>query len=313
MTHHTIEPSPATCHWGSFDARLPPVLTIRSGDRLTLTSVSGGRQSMPPAGSGMTIPPALTAIHEALHPDPGPHILTGPIAVEDARPGDVLEVRILDVRLHQNWAYTVTRPLWGTLPEDFPEGQLIHSRLDGETLTATLPWGQTLPLDPFFGVMGVAPPAAWGRLSSTQPRAHGGNLDNKQLTAGSTLYLPVWTDGALFSAGDGHAVQGDGEVCLSALETALTGTFELHLRRDLQIDYPRAETATHWITMAANADLDDAAKDALREMIRLIQQKTERTATEAYMLCSLQADMRITQLVNEQKGSHCMLPKSALQ
>ena len=180
-------------------------------------------------------------------------------------------------------------------------------------MTGTLPWGQQIPLKPFFGVMGVAPPASWRRLSTTQPRAHGGNLDNKELIPGSTLYLPVWSEGALFSAGDGHGVQGDGEVCLSAIETALTGTFEFHLRRDLQLDYPRAETPTHWITMAANADLDDAAKDALRGMIQLIQQKTDRTATEAYMLCSLLADMHITQLVNEQKGSHCMLPKTALQ
>lgn len=307
---HDLMPSPTSCHWGSFDAELLPVLEINSGDRVRLTSVSGDKYSMPTFDAFM--PKSLGAIQDQLHPDPGPHILTGPIAIKGAKPGDVLEVRIIDVELYLDWGYTVTRPLWGTLPEDFPQGRLIHSRLDKTTMTAELPWGQTIPLKPFFGVMGVAPPPQWGRLSTTQPRAHGGNLDNKELGPGSTLYLPVWAEGALFSAGDGHGVQGDGEVCLSAIETGLTGTFEFHLRKDVQLCYPRAETAEHWITMAAHEDLDQAAKHALRDMISLIQEHTKLDATEAYMLCSLMADMRITQLVNEQKGSHCMLPKSAL-
>ncbi len=162
-------------------------------------------------------------------------------------------------------------------------------------------------------MLGVAPPAAWGRLSTVQPRAHGGNLDCKELVAGTTLYLPVWHEGALLSAGDGHAAQGDGEVCVTAIETALTGTFELDLRRDLgSLRFPQAETPDAWITMAANADLDDAAKDALRDMITLIRRRTDLDAIEAYMLCSLAADVRVTQLVNEQKGCHVVLPKSAL-
>jgi len=310
MTEHELLASPATCHWGSFDATLPPVLTVAPGDRVRLHSVSGPPEVLP--GDGFFVPPELHEIHRALAPDPGPHILTGPIRIEGAKPGDVLEVRILDVQLRQDWGYTRIRPLWGTLPEDFPEARLIHVALDGERMIGRLPWGTELPLAPFFGVMGVAPPQAWGRLSSVQPRAHGGNLDNKELLAGTTLYLPVWHDGALFSAGDGHGVQGDGEVCVTAIETALAGTFEFRLHRDPSLRFPQAETARDYITMAANADLDDAAKDALRDMIALIQRHTSLDAAEAYMLCSLAADVRITQLVNEQKGCHVVLPKSVL-
>ena len=310
-THYELAASVATCHWGSFDATLAPVLTIEPGDRVTVHTVSGAPDVLP--GPGFTVPPEHASIHEKLRPDPGPHILTGPIAIAGAVPGHVLEVRILEIALRQDWGWTRIRPLWGTLPEDFPETRLMHTALDAARGIGRLPWGTELPLKPFFGVMGVAPPAAWGRLSTVQPRAHGGNLDNKELVAGTTLYLPVWHEGALFSAGDGHAVQGDGEVCVTAIETALTGTFEFHLRRDMGVlRFPQAETAAAHITMAANADLDDAAKDALRDMIALIQRRTNLEATEAYMLCSLAADVRITQLVNEQKGCHVVLPKSAL-
>jgi acetamidase/formamidase len=309
MTEHELMASPTTCHWGSFDATLEPVLTVEPGDRVRLHSVSGPPDVLP--GGGFHVPPELHDIHRALRPDPGPHILTGPIRIPDARPGDVLEVRILDVQLRQDWGYTRIRPLWGTLPEDFPDTRMIHIALDAARMVGRLPWGTELPLRPFFGVMGVAPPLAWRRLSTTQPRAHGGNLDNKELVAGTTLYLPVWTEGALFSAGDGHGVQGDGEVCVTAIETALSGVFEFHLRRDFSLRFPAAETATAHITMAANADLDDAAKDALRDMIALIRRRTKLDAAEAYMLCSLAADVRITQLVNEQKGCHVVLPKAA--
>jgi acetamidase/formamidase len=309
-THHELAAAVATCHWGSFDAALAPVLTIQPGDRVTVHTVTGAPEVLP--DGAFHVPPELHDIHRALRPEPG-HLLTGPIRIEGARADDVLEVRILEVQLRQDWGYTRVRPLWGTLPEDFPEPRLIHIALDAARMVGRLPWGTQLPLRPFFGVMGVAPPAAWGRLSTIQPRAHGGNLDNKELVAGTTLYLPVWHEGALFSAGDGHAAQGDGEVCVTAIETALTGTFEFRLRRDLgSLRFPQAETADAHITMAANADLDDAAKDALRDMITLIRRRTNLDATEAYMLCSLAADVRVTQLVNEQKGCHVVLPKAAL-
>ena len=179
-------------------------------------------------------------------------------------------------------------------------------------MTGRMPWGVDLPLAPFFGVMGVAPPPEWGRITSIIPRAHGGNLDIKALGAGATLYLPVFNDGALFSAGDGHAVQGDGEVDGTAIETCLSGTFQLILHKNAGISMPRAETATHYLTTGIDPSLDAAAKQALREMINLIQEKANLSREEAYMLCSLAGDMHVSQTVNVHKGIHVMLAKSAL-
>jgi acetamidase/formamidase len=254
----------------------------------------------------------LHAVHAAHTQHGSSHILTGPVRVKGAMPGDVLEVRIKDIRLRANWGHNVMRPLMGTLPEDFPLYRMIEIPIDKQARIAKLPWGKDLPLSPFFGVMGTAPPPVYGRIPSGPPREHGGNLDNKELLPGSILYLPVWVEGANFSAGDGHGVQGDGEVCISALETALAGSFELHLRKDMDLAVPRAETPTHWITMAFNSDLDDAAKDALRRMIAFIVETAGLSREDAYSLCSLACDMRITQLVNGEKGVHAMLAKSAL-
>ena len=184
--------------------------------------------------------------------------------------------------------------------------------LDRERNIAKLPWGQQISLNPFFGNFGVAPPVGWGRLSSKEPRPFGGNMDNKELVAGATVYFPVFVDGALFSAGDGHALQGDGEVCLTAIETALAGTLEFVLRRDFGLAVPRAETEQIWITMGFDEDLDDAAKQALREMIRLITELTGLSAQDAYTLCSIASDLRVTQMVNLIKGVHCVILKEKL-
>jgi acetamidase/formamidase len=166
-----------------------------------------------------------------------------------------------------------------------------------------------IPLQPFFGVMGVAPPPAWGMIGSVKPRQHGGNIDNKELVAGSKLYLPVQVDGAMFSCGDGHAAQGDGEVCLSAIETSLSGRFTLTVRRDLSLQWPAAETPDHWITMAFDPSLTHAARIALRNMIDLLVARKGLSKADAYMLCSLAASVRVTQMVNENNGIHVMLAK----
>ena len=310
MTHHLLAASPETVHWGWFDAALAPVLTIDSGDRVTVESVSGGPANLP--GEGFYVPPELLRIHERVERRLPGHILTGPIAVRGAEPGDVLEIRILEVKLRQDWGYTFVRPLAGALPLDFATGEQMILALDRERNVGRLPWGTELPLRPFFGVIGVAPPPAWGMISTIQPRAHGGNLDNKELIAGTTLYLPVHAEGGRLSLGDGHGVQGDGEVCVTAIETALEGTVEVILRKDLAWTYPRAETPTHRRTMGMDADLDDAASHALRQMIEWITATTNLSRHQAFMLMSLAADVRVTQLVNEQKGIHVMLPKSAL-
>jgi acetamidase/formamidase len=305
-----VNAGPKTCHWGFFNADLPPVATVASGDEVTINTVSGGPNVLP--GPGFDVPPELLEIHAAGVPTVPGHILTGPVAVEGAMPGDALQVDILDVRLRQNWGYTFIRPLSGTLPQDFPQYHHMTVPLDVARSEATLPWGLKLPLAPFFGVMAVAPPAAWGRISTIEPRAHGGNLDNKELVAGTTLYLPVHAEGALFSCGDGHGAQGDGEVCVTAIETALQGRFRLTIRRDMDVTYPEAETPTHLITMGMHADLDRCVEIALRRMITLVAARSGISREEAYMLCSLAGDLRITQTVNREKGVHMMMAKALL-
>lgn len=305
-----INAGPKTCHWGYFDATLEPVATIASGSEITMNSVSGGKAVLP--GDGFYVPPELLEMHEAGEPAAPGHILTGPVAVDGAMPGDVLQVDILDVKLRQDWGYNVIRPLSGTLPLDFD--RLHHNTipLDMERNEATLPWGAKLPLSPFFGVMAVAPPPEWGRISTIEPRAHGGNLDNKELVSGTTLYLPVFAEGGLFSCGDGHGAQGDGEVCVTAIETALQGRFRLTVRRDLDVTYPEAETPTHYITMGMHPDLDVCVEIALRQMISVVSDRVGISRADAYMLCSLAGDLRITQSVNREKGVHMMLAKSLL-
>lgn len=308
MTDHILAAGSETCHWGWFDAAEPPALTIESGDRVTIETVSGDEAALPPAG--FHVPPELHEIHaQSPRQTPG-HILTGPVAVAGAEPGDVLAVEIEAVSLRQDWGWNVIRPLAGTLQDDFHETRRLNIPLDAERMTARLPWGLDLPLRPFFGVMGVAPPPAWGRIGSIVPRANGGNIDNKELIAGATLLLPVFVPGALFSCGDGHGAQGDGEVCVTAIETALTGTFRLTVRKDLALAAPRAETPTHLITMGLDPDLDRCAETALRDMIRLLGEAAGLSAEDAYTLCSLAADLRITQTVNGSKGVHCMIEKA---
>ena len=310
--HHHLKASGETCHWGFFDATLTPRLTIKSGDSVTIDTVTGPPEMHPKPEAGFFTPPEIHDVHRNAEKTLPGHILTGPVAVEGAKPGDVLEVRIEDVQLRQDWGYTFIRPLAGTLPEDFDDFTLRHIRLDRDRLIGQMPWGGELPLAPFFGVMGTAPPKSWGRLTSLVPRAFGGNIDNKELVAGTTLFLPVFVDGGLFSCGDGHGAQGDGEVCVTAIETALQGTFTFILHKELGFTVPRARTPTHHITMFMHPDLDRCAEEALREMIRLICGISDLTREDAYMLCSLAADLRITQTVNGSKGVHCMLAKQLI-
>jgi acetamidase/formamidase len=238
---------------------------------------------------------------------------TGPVAIRGALAGQVLEVRIKAIELSYDWGYNYSGPLTGALPDDFPTRHLMHIPLNRERMTGRMPWGLELPLRPFFGVMAVAPPAAWGSISTLPPRRNGGNLDNRELVAGSTLFLPIHVDGALFSVGDGHGLQGDGEVCVTAIETGLIGTFELIVRDDMRLEWPRAETSSHVITMAFDPDLDQCAVVALRQMVDLVAKAAGIRPQEAYALCSLVADLRVTQLVNGAKGIHVMVDKSCLR
>ena len=314
MTTHRLPATPQTVSFGIFSADIPPVLTIKSGDTVVIETFSGGATEMP--ASGFEIPAGLAAIHAANLPQIGPHIVTGPIAIEGAEPGDMLEVKIEKIEFGADWGFCGFHPLAGTLPEDFPERFLTHIPIDRARGVCRMPYGVELPLAPFFGVMGVAPPPVYGTISTVQPREHGGNLDNKEIGEGATLFLPVWAPGALFSAGDGHGVQGDGEVCINALEICLTGTFRLTLHKKAGpaplLAYPRAETPTHFISMGMNADLDLAMKQALREMIAFICQRSNLSRQEAYQFCSLAVDFHVTQTVNGEKGVHGLLRKGLL-
>lgn len=312
MAEHHLPAIPGNVNWGQWDAALRPALRIKSGDRVVIDTLSGEPEDMPDPALGFTPVPGQQDVFANTFRGPGPHMLTGPIFVEGAEPGDVLEVRLLDIKFRADWGWNIQLPFWGTLPEDFPELRRIHFPVDGARGIATMPWGQELPLEPFFGNFGVAPKPEWGRLSSTEPRVFGGNMDNKELGVGTTTYFPVFAPGALFSVGDGHGRQGDGEVCVTAIETALTGTFEFHVRKDMKLTTPRAEQADNWITMGFDTDLDDAVKEALRDMIVLIREHSGLSAQDAYTLCSLAADLRVTQTVDLNKGIHCVLPKKFL-
>jgi len=307
-----LKATPATVHWGYLDAAIPPALTIDSGERVRIECVTGGPEWLPPADRGFDLLPDLLEVIHKVKKGSGNHIFTGPVYVRGAQIGDVLEVKILDIELRQNWGWNIFRDYMGTVPEDYRYTRLMYVALDLQSKVAVMPSGFRIPLAPFFGQLAVAPPAAVGRQNSKEPREFGGNLDCKELTSGSTIYLPVWNVGALFSTGDGHAAQGDGEVNGTAIETSLAGTFEFVVRKDLGWTIPRAETPTHYITFGLDPDLDDAARQCLKEMISWIIALTGIHKDEAYSLCSFACDLHVTQTVNNVKGVHAMLPKSVL-
>jgi acetamidase/formamidase len=309
----TLKPTPKTVVWGHYDAKTPPVLRIKSGDTVEVQTLNTASPQRLEEGG---VPPgeveqALRDVAEQVT-DKGPssHLLTGPIYIEGAAPGDVLEVRILAVRLAIPYAYNEFGPSYGFLPDDFPYPRIKIIPLDEKRMVARFAPGIEIPLHPFFGSMGVAPPETSGRISSAPPWIHAGNLDNKDLVAGSTLYIPVHAPGALFLVGDGHAGQGDGEVDVTALETSLIGTFQFLVRKDLHLRWPRAETPTHFMTMGFNEDLNEAAKLALREMLDFLTTEKHLSRDDAYMLASVAADLHITQVVDGKKGVHMMLPKA---
>ncbi len=305
---HFLNPTPQTVHWGHFNAAIPAVLKVASGDELVIDTFSGG---MSEVADPTLFRPEHRLIVDTVPQILGPHILTGPVHVSGAEPGDTLEIRILDIELTTDWGWNIIRPLKGALPEDFPNLSRRVIPIDRQTHVARLPWGVDIPLRPFFGIIGVAPPPAYGLVSSVEPREYGGNIDNKEFIPGTSLFLPVFVPGANLSVGDGHAVQGDGEVCLTALETCLKGRFQVIVHKK-SLNFPRAITPTHYIAMGMDVDLDDAAKQALRNMIKWLTEIKPWTAEEAYVFCSLACDLHVTQLVDGNKGIHAMVSRSIL-
>ncbi len=312
VVHH-LAPTPATVHWGYFDPQTPPAMRIRSGETIEIEAVTaGGSEALMAAGLPRDqVPATLLEIERAVK-DRGevPHILTGPVWIEGAEPGDVLEVRILSIEPVVPFAWNSFLPGRGFLPDEFPYAYHKLTPLDLSRKVARFREGIEIPIRPFFGVLGVAPPVPTGRISSGPPWVHTGNMDNKELVAGTTLYMPVHAKGALFSVGDGHAGQGDGEVCLTALETSLRGTFQLVVRKDMKLRWARAETPTHYITMGFHENLEEAAKIAVREMLDFLVSEKQLSRENAYVLTSDAVDLHITQLVDGKKGVHALLPKA---
>jgi acetamidase/formamidase len=310
---HQLKATPKTIAWGYYDASTPPVLRIKSGDTVEIqTLITSSPTRLEAAGvAPEQVEQSLRDIFkEVTNKGPGGHILTGPIYVEGAEPGDVLEVRIRTIKLAIPYAYNAFSPGRGFLPEDFPYPKIKIIPLDEKRMVGRFSDGIEIPLRPFFGSMGVAPPDVSGRISSAPPWIHAGNLDNKELVAGTTLFIPVHARGALFLAGDGHAGQGNGEVDITAMETSLVGTFQLIVRKDMHLKWPRAETPSHFITMGIHEDLNEATKMAVREMIDFLVKEKHLTRDDAYMLSSVAADFEITQLVDGNKGVHAMISKS---
>jgi acetamidase/formamidase len=313
---HTLMPSPQTVHIGYFLASLKPVLSIDSGDIVTIETTAAIVPSV--VDQAGVVPVSAVPQYqrdifgEVKDRGPGPHVLTGPIEIKGAMPGDVLEVRILDISLALDWGYNRTRPYNGALPEEFASMWTRIIPINRAAKTAEVAKGVVVPVDkPFFGTMGLAPDASMGRISSGPPGVHSGNMDNKDLIAGTTLFMPVQTAGALFSVGDAHAAQGHGEVDLTAIETGLRGKFQFIVRKDMKLVWPRAETPTHWIVMGLHPNLEEAMKIAVRETIDFITKRFPHlTREEAYMIASVAVDYHVTQVVDGTKGIHGMIPKS---
>jgi acetamidase/formamidase len=310
---HKLKVSPETLAWGYYWAGAKPVLTVQSGDVVEIQTVSGNPDNLERAGlPAEQIQPELRKIYAEVPREsrgPGGHLLTGPIAIAGAQPGDVLEVRIREIHLDVPYAYN-SMGRAGFLADVFAQGRTKIIPLDRERNIGHFGGGIDIPLKPFFGSMGIAPPEAAGKVNSAPPGIHAGNLDNKELMAGTTLFIPVHAPGALFEVGDGHAGMGNGEVDITAMETSLTGVFQFIVHHDMHLPWPRAETPTHYITMGLDPDLTQAARICALETIDFLVNEKKLSREDAYALTSVAIDLDITQLVDGTKGVHAMIPKS---
>jgi len=318
---HRLEATPATVAYGYYWSEAPPVLRIASGDiidvdtLLTNTPMGLARAGVPDDKIQASLKAVVAAFPQGdPRRGPGGHILTGPVFVEGAEPGEVLEVMILSIDFAIDYGYNGCS---GFVPENCernpaPPAKIIP--LNSRTMTAEFLPGIVIPLKPFFGSMGVAPAPELGRVSSNPPGRHAGNLDNRELVAGSTLYIPVFAPGALFEVGDGHAAQGDGEVDQTAIETSLRGRLQLTVRKDMKLTWPRAETATDYISMATDPDLTIATKGAIQEMVDFLAATRGLSKHQAYQLVSIAGHVTMTQLVDRPNlGVHVRLPKAIFQ
>src|SRR5579872_2094349 len=317
---HLIRCGPETVHWGYLSGASEPIHKVRPGEVVTIDTLSH-EGIMPDQGAPESFFARFGIAREAVladlvgiyarvqHSGLGPHVVTGPVAIEGAEPGDVLAVHILEVAPRVSYGVNSMRMNRGGLPDEFTLNRSIVIPFDLERGVAQFSERIEVPLAPFFGIMATGPARNLGRVHSGPPGAFGGNIDLKDLTAGSILYLPVHVPGALFMLGDGHAAQGDGEVDLTAIETSLTGTFRLELIKNRPLAWPRAETPTHWITLGLHENLEEAMKMAIRECVKFLHEEKGLTRVDAYALASIAVDFEVTQVVDGVKGIHAMIPK----
>jgi acetamidase/formamidase len=312
---HVVPSNKETVRLGVFDATLPPIVTIESGDLVSFPNTwSHFMNELQPG-----VPVSRLAELRTSNPGRGPHSIIGPIAVKDAEPGDVVEIRYRRL-MPVAWGAVFNNPAalgTGLLPNDFSQGQIKYVDLDLARMEGRFAPDITIPLTPFQGTLGVAPPDGFfpplspGVTSSVPPGPHGGNLDLRELAEGSVLYLPVWQPGALIYTGDSHAVQGDGEICLTALETGMQEVLiQVVLHKQKNFRWPVAETATHWITVGLDKDLNIAMSLAARNAIEFLASRAKLSPHDAYALCSIAASFRVTQVVDIVRGVHAMIPKS---
>ena len=319
-----LRATPQTVVWGAIPADRAPVLRIRSGQTVKIETVSQQPLNhedpatfFPAAGIALeqVLPEAIVIYREVKKSPPGgPHVLTGPIHIEGAEPGDMLEVRILDVAFRVPNGVNAIGPGSGVLPELLTERVTPLIRLDLERKVALFA-GLEVPLAPFMGIMAVAPPPEHAPASTKPPGPWGGNMDFRHLVAGSTLYLPVFNAGALFYTGDGHGAQGDGEVDGAAIEISLAPTlkFVVHKGAGKSMKWPRAEDAAHHYVMGMDEDLDLALKEAVREAVEFMQHKARITPAEAYALATFSVDFRIGEAVNLVKMVYGAIPKKLFE
>jgi acetamidase/formamidase len=311
---HTVECTNETVRLGVFDTNLAPIVTIDSGDTVSFPNTwSHFMNEMQP---GVTVD--RLAQLRVNNPGKGPHSIIGPIAVRGAEPGDVLEVRYRKLEPFA-WGAVFNNPgalKTGLLPDDYAQGQIRYMDLDVRAKKANFAPNVTVPLKPFQGTLGVAPPDGYypplspGVTSSVPPGPHAGNVDLSELSEGSTFFIPVWKPGGLIFTGDSHAVQGDGEICLTALETRMKEMrIQVVLHKQKKFEWPIAETSTHWILLGLDKDLNAAMTMAARNAIKFLAARTDLSELDAYGLCSVAASFRVTQVVDIVRGVHAMIPK----
>jgi acetamidase/formamidase len=323
--HHVLRATPETTQWGWFDPNEKPKLTVNSGDSISIETMTHSLGQIQP---GKSID-EIVQLRKA-NPGGGPHSVTGPIWVNGAEPGDTMEIRIKKIvpKLSGFNFHLPGKefPTIGLLASEFPAGFVRYYKLDRQKRQTEFKPGIVLPIKPFPGVLAVGvdpnepkekagPPIhdAKGRTSTLRPWKNGSNLDLNELQAGSIFYVPIFLKGGLIWTGDSHCVQGNGEVNLTALECSFEEIeIEPIIRKDMKLEWPRAETGTHWITMGFDEDLTEAMKIATRESVDFLasQKRVPMDRDEAYALTSLIVDCRVTQVVDIRKGVHCMIPKS---